>query len=351
MQNTSLWKYCTSQHCKEMICSFELLGKHNQEMSDGEKDRELACLYAVSNHTERHYHFIQIPKKDHTFRKLLVPDPLLKQIQRNILHNVLETLPVSPYATAYLKGAGIVKNASRHTGKDQILKLDLKDFFSDIRFDMIYRTVFRGELFPPPVRSLLTYLCCYRDYLPQGAPISPAVSNLVMKSFDDYMGQWCEKQQIRYTRYCDDMTYSGSFDAVRVRNKARSFLEELGFTLNDKKTRILTKHVRQSVTGIVVNHHPQVSRAYRMKLRQEIYYCRKFGVKSHLEQKKDNIYLPGGEEGIQRYLQSLLGKVNYILQVNPADQSFLSARECVRDMMGLNIFRGFAEAEPGVDVN
>ena len=321
MSNTDLWKQCTAEQSKNFILSLQLLG--NTKLS---QPKQIACLYAISNHTQRHYQPVTIPKRDGTPRHLLVPKPHLKIIQKNILHTLLDQMVISPYAMAYHKGGGIIPNASVHTGQKQILKLDIKDFFGNIIFPMVYKCAFPYRYYPPSVSTLLTSLCCYKDYLPQGSPTSAAISNLVMRPFDDYMGQWAGKQGIKYTRYCDDMTFSGDFNAHNVINKVRSYLQVMGFTLNEKKTKILTRDKKQYVTGIIVNTKPQVSRQYRKELRQEIYYCRKFGAASHLAHVHDETYLPLGISGIEKYLMVLLGKVNFILQVNPQDKEFQEAK-------------------------
>lgn len=318
MENAGLWKYCTPEQSRDFLLSFRLFGE-----TEWTVEKQIACLYAVSNHTDHHYHPAGIPKRDGSIRRLWVPDRLLMKIQRNILHNILDQMPVSPYAMAYHPGGGIVANASVHTGSRQILKLDIRDFFEHILFEHVYRCAFPTVYFPPSVGTLLTSLCCYRDILPQGAPTSAAISNLVMKPFDTYMGSWCEEKGIRYSRYCDDLTFSGDFDAGLVIRKAGSFLKAMGFELNGKKTRVVTCHQRQEVTGIVVNQKPQVTKEFRRRLRQELYYCRRFGLKSHLETVRDTRFLPYGEAGIMRYWLSLLGRVNYVLHVNPEDVSFL----------------------------
>ena len=327
MENTGLWKYCTPEQSREFLLSLRLLGRTDRE--DGE---QLACLYAVSNHIEKHYHPAEIRKRDGSIRRLLVPDPLLKKIQRNILHNILDQMPVSPYATAYHKGAGIRLNARPHSGAKLLLKLDIKDFFENILFCQVYQQAFPTIYFPPSVGTILTYLCCYRDYLPQGAPTSAAISNLVMKPFDTYMGAWCGEKGIRYSRYCDDMSFSGEFDADTVIRKAGGFLNAMGFEMNTKKTKAVSCHQRQEVTGIVVNQKPQLSKEYRRRLRQELHYCGRFGLRSHLEAIHDTRFLPLGEAGIQRYRMSLLGKINHILYVNPEDAWFLNARQIVRTL-------------------
>lgn len=326
MSGSDLWKYCTMEHCKELLLSFGLLGD-----TSWTEAKQLACLYAVANHVEKHYRPVTILKRDGSPRSLLVPDPLLKRIQSNLLHGVLDGMDVSQYATAYRKGSSIVSNAAAHVGKPQVLKLDIEHFFDNIHFLMVYRSVFSASLFPVPVGTLLTHFCCYRDRLPQGAPTSAAISNLVMRSFDAYIGTWCAQQGIAYTRYCDDMTFSGEFDARMVTNKVRGYLREMGFALNEEKTKRLAQHNRQMVTGIVVNQAAQAPAQYRKRLRQTLYYCEKFGVAEHLSFIGDARYLPF-EEGIKRYLDSLLGQVNFVLHVNPHDAYFQQAKHTVQTL-------------------
>ncbi len=317
MVQTDLWKYCTPEHCRDMLLSFRLLGD-----TSWPDEKVTACLYAVSNHTECHYRTEWIPKKDGTRRRLLVPDKLLKRIQKNILHHILNGFTVSACATAYHKGAGVVPNAIVHTGKKVVVKLDVNDFFGSISFPMVLSGAFPGQYFPPGVGTMLSALCCCGDFLPQGAPTSPAISNLVMKPYDDYMQQWCGDRGISYTRYCDDMTFSGDFDPELVIRKVSGFLNTMGFALNQKKTRILYKNGRQTVTGIVVNEKTQVSKDYRRKLRQEIHYCLKYGVRSHMNRTGKEILFPEGRAEEKRYIQTLLGKIRFILQVNPEDRWF-----------------------------
>lgn len=324
MENGGLWKYCTPEQSREFLLTLGLLGE-----TKWPEGKQLACLYGVSNRIEQHYIPAAVRKRDGSIRRLLAPDPLLKKIQRNILHNILDQMTVSPYATAYHKGSGIVKNARIHTGAKQILKLDIKDFFGHILFYHVYQYAFPTIYFPPSVGTLLTHLCCYRDYLPQGAPASAAISNLVMKPFDAYMGEWCEARGIRYSRYCDDMTFSGEFNADEVIRKAGGFLKSMGFELHGKKTKVVSCHSRQQVTGIVVNQKPQVTKEYRRQLRQTLYYCERYGLQSHLEAIHDTRYLPLGKAGFTRYWLSLLGRVNYVLQVNPEDSWFLDGRSRV----------------------
>lgn len=366
MGGKDLWKYCTQEQVRAALRSLRLLdGVRIQE------ENYFSCLYAVSNHPEQHYHPASVPKKGGGVRRLLVPDPLLCRIQKNILRHVLAELPISEYAAAYKPGTSIVENAKPHVGAKELLKLDIRHFFDSITFFQVYGQAFPSTCYPPAIRTMLANLCCCRDLLPQGAPTSPAVSNLVMKPFDEYMGNWCQERGIGYTRYCDDMAFSGEFDRREVQNKVRSFLAAYGFELNEQKTRVQKAHQRQTVTGIVVNEKPQVSRAYRRKLRAEVHYCSKYGVESHLQRRREGQAPENGrlmeagkpEEMLPQetgkpekmpsqeadssasgcseemdvdcvhFLQQLLGKINYVLQVNPEDTEFCRAKEIVKEML------------------
>lgn len=328
MYEPDLWKYCTAEHCREMLLSFRLL-----EGEEWTEDKVISCLYAVSNHTEKHYSRIRIPKKGGGVRQIQAPDPLLKTIQRSILHHILEGFELPPCAAAYHKGASIRENAACHTGRNVVLKLDIKDFFGSITFSMVHQRAFNSRYFPVPVGTLLTSLCCYKDSLPQGSPASAAISNLVMKPFDEYMEGWCQIQDIVYSRYCDDMTFSGDFAAAEVIGKVKGYLGAMGFELNQSKTKVLTRHTRQSVTGIVVNDKVSVPSAYRRALRQDVYYCRKFGVQEHLKSRNVKKYLEMGAAGEVKYLMSLLGKIGFILSVTPEDVWFSEAEETVKTLL------------------
>lgn len=306
MAGQDFWKYCTTEEIGRTLRTFDLL-----KGLDVPEEAYLPCLYTVSNQIETHYHPVVISKKSGGRRKLLVPDALLRTIQRNLLHHVLEEFQISEFACAYKKGTSIVDNARPHVGAKLVLKLDIQDFFDQITWILVYQNAFPGTHFPPAIRKMLTEFCCVRDRLPQGAPTSPTVSNLVMRPFDVHMGEWCREQEIRYTRYCDDLTFSGVFAPEEVIRKVRGFLQVYGFELNRKKTRVLGRGNAQSVTGIVVNEKAQVSRAYRRKLRQEVYLFDRYGIKTEEGPKND-----------EKERMRLLGKMRYVLSVNPEDVWF-----------------------------
>ena len=223
-------------------------------------------LYMLSNnHITRkkrkdvkysNYHTVIIHRgRGHRNRTIHIPNDFLKFVQRRILDSYLYQLEVSDYSTAYSKGSSLLDNASPHIGKECILKLDISHFFDSIDDDMVY-LVMKQLRFSVPATSLLTNICTYNGQLPQGAPTSPYIANLVMKHFDEKIGHWCKERNIAYTRYCDDMTFSGNKADIRrvhIVRKVKSMLYRMGFALNDNKTVYITSSQQQRVTGVVVN--------------------------------------------------------------------------------------------------
>lgn len=293
-----------------------------RELSSLEQDLGISAkpLYAVSNNLSKHYRKTKLPKKGGGFRNLSVPDEVLKSIQKRIAEVLLIHMPVSRYAKAYRFGSSTLRNAKHHIGKQVVLKLDILHFFDSIRYSTVKDKVFPENIYAEPLRILLTMLCYYKDALPQGAPSSPAITNIILYEFDEQIGQWCWERGIAYTRYCDDMTFSGDFDPAEVIRFIRLELKKMGFLLNEQKTKIQRPGKQQTVTGIVVNERLSIPTDYRRKLRQELYFCRKFGIREHLQK-------IGLEILEDTYRMQLLGKVNYVLQVHPDDEEIKAARK------------------------
>ncbi len=274
------------------------------------------ALYTLSNNISSHYHRVSVPKTNGEYRELSVPDGSMKTVQRRIAESLLAYEEISPYATAYRVCGSTVVNARPHLGSVTILKLDIKHFFDSIIYPLVKEKAFPSYKYSESNRILLTILCLYRDALPQGAPTSPVISNIIMKDFDNTIGEWCAARNIKYTRYCDDMTFSGNINRQEIVAFVKKELARLGFFLNDGKTVFAKRGQKKLVTGIVVNKKLNTSSAYRKMLRQELYYCRKFGVQSHLECTKADM-----DE--KSYLRKLLGKVNYVLSVDKSNKEVL----------------------------
>ena len=268
----------------------------------------LGALYAVSRHLSRHYRPVERPKAGGGVRRLWVPHARLKEIQRRILHRLLDYRVPSPWATAYRFGGGPVPNAARHAGRPWLLKLDIQGFFDHILYRDVKEAAFPADTFAEPLRVLLSMLCYYREGLPQGAPTSPAVANLVMAGFDRQVGAWCGARGIVYTRYCDDMAFSASHRMEGLLLFVEAALGERGLFLRRDKTLLAGPGQRKLVTGLVVNEGVDLPAPRRRALRQEVYYCRRFGLEGHAAAR--------GEDP-DRCLRRLLGQVGFWLQADP----------------------------------
>lgn len=277
-------------------------------------------LYSVSNSVHEHYRKVSIEKKDGGYRELSVPDQLLKSIQRSINSKLLWMENVSKFATAYIPGGSTLRNAKPHVGNPIVLKLDIRHFFDSILYSTVKEKAFPADRYSEQNRVLLTLLCVYHDALPQGAPTSPAISNIIMCDFDNAVGSWCAARGIVYTRYCDDMTFSGEFNPQVVKAFVRSELRKIGFFLNDKKTVALNNGQRHTITGVVANDHLRVSSDYKRKIRQELFYCRKYGIVDHLQR-------TGVDPDPEHYRLVLLGRVNYALSIDPTDMELKRYKE------------------------
>lgn len=267
-------------------------------------------VFAVSNSSENFYRYFYIPKKNHGVRPISEPLPNLKDIQEWILHNVLYCVDVSEYAKAYIPNKTIKDNVKFHRRQIKVMTLDIKHFFDSLSDWMVFQ-FFLEKGYSESVSMLLTKLCCLNGCLPQGAPTSAALSNILMINFDKDVAEYCLNNSIRYTRYADDMTFSGDFEEVEVIRFVRNKLRMMGLELNDDKTRVRIQGQQQEVTGIVVNDRIQLPKRTRKEIRQNMYYISKFGLQSHLE------YI-GAENN--NYLEQLLGKVGYAVFINPKDK-------------------------------
>ena len=303
-----MWKYIGTKECNDFLLSLNLFNCKDEKTY-------LKTLYSISNNIENNYKVYKIKKHNGKYRTIHEPNTLLKHIQKQILVNILNNKSISEYAKAYHKGISLKDNALPHINKIIILKLDIKDFFENISFIDVYNCCFPIEYFPKSVGMLLTTLCTYDDHLTQGSPTSAYISNLVMKDFDEEIGFWCEENNISYTRYSDDMTFSGNFNPSDIIKKVRKMLYKLGLQLNNDKIHVVTKKASQTVTGLVVNDKVQVGIKYRKEIRKAVYYINKYGLDSHLKRINKN--------NKRKYLNSLYGKILYVLQINKDDKEFI----------------------------
>lgn len=185
-------------------------------------------IYRMSNSPKHFYRSFKIEKKNGKLRSIDEPLPDLKKIQKWILREILDNIAVSPYAKAYVSGQSIKENARFHRGQNCVLTVDIKDFFPSITIFRIIK-VFENIGYSRPVSVFLANLCCLKKSLPQGAPTSPALSNIVAGNLDIKLSSFARENKLRYTRYADDITFSGEFIPKQTISHIRSILKSEGF--------------------------------------------------------------------------------------------------------------------------
>lgn len=274
-------------------------------------------LKRAALYTDYFYRKFKVPKKNGKKREISEPLPSLKEIQIWILQNILYKIEVSKYAKAYIPKMSIKQNLIFHKGQPKVFTVDIENFFPSIMQNEVEQ-IFLSLGYSKILGDLISKLCCLNGSLPQGAPTSPYLSNIYLKTADDTISKYCREKNIRYTRYADDMTFSGDFSEVELLAFIRLTMTKLDLKINDRKTKLMLPNTRQTVTGIVVNEKLQVVFQKRNKIRQALYYIKKFGLENHMNKlkiKKAN------------YVSHLLGQITFILEINPKDKEFIEYKE------------------------
>jgi retron-type reverse transcriptase len=224
-------------------------------------------LHWMAHNQKRFYTEFRIPKSNGESRTILSPNGALRAQQEWILRRILNKRTSHPCAFGFVPGRSIVDNARRHTGREVVVRIDLKDFFPTITHREV-RKVFERLGYPYRVANLLANLCTVDGKLPQGAPTSPSLSNLVCQKLDRRFAGLRKKLKFRYTRYADDLVFSSNNPKLpSLIPFFKEVIQDEGFEVNDTKIHVMRKGQRQKVTGVVVNRKPNVSREQRRLLR------------------------------------------------------------------------------------
>ncbi|NNG05028.1 MAG: RNA-directed DNA polymerase, partial [Inquilinus sp.] len=280
----------------------------------------------------QHYSYAWVPKRRGAPRLIEAPKPRLKALQRQILRDILDRIPVHEAAHGFVKGRSCLGGAARHGGEAVVATLDLADFFPSVPLERVHG-IFRCLGYPTAVARLLTGLCSTTTprgvlaaapgvkrppgafvpeaapHLPQGAPTSPALANLSANRLDARLDQLAEYAGARYTRYADDLAFSGDDEFAAGIGSFLATVEEIiraeRFAPNRRKTRIMRRAGRQQVTGLVVNQHLNVPRPDYDRLKAILHNCARHG--------------PAGQnrDGHPDFRAHLDGRVGWVQTVNP----------------------------------
>jgi len=257
-----------------------------------------------------------LPKKSGGTRLVSAPSKPLKRIQRTILHQIIEPLGQHPDAYGFIKGLSIKQNAARHIRKNVVVNCDIRNCFPSVSWSLVLGCLRRdlSDTLSPSTISLLVDIVCSRGGLPIGAPSSPALLNRVLKVTDEYLSEAAIKRGADYSRYADDLTFSGDSTVIGLIKVASSLLSRIGLELDPKKTNIYRRGRRQIVTGLTVNEQVSVPRRIRRQLRAAVHALEKG--------------LPHHWHGKEQTDSALLGRLNFFKDISPELAEPLISRFC-----------------------
>lgn len=290
---------------------------------------------------QKHFPYKNFPISKRTGGKrwISVPVPPLMAVQSWINQNILNKVTPHSAAYAYVCNRKIIQHAQRHCGSDWLIKIDIKDFFGniserqvfDVFLDLGYPRLLSFEMARLCTRvtpkrkgkrwlktisehSIPSYSSKFVGSLPQGAPTSPALSNLVCINLDKKLTSLAMSHGAIFSRYADDLCFSlpeGSRkSAFSIKKDVSKILREYGFSDNSKKTRIIPPGARKMLTGLNVNNSsPKIPKEVRDSVRMHLYFSKKNGIASHCKER--------GFRSVIGFRNYLAGVIGYIASVDP----------------------------------
>lgn len=263
-------------------------------------------LYWLMSDNGEHYFLLSL--KGRKKRTVFSPKPKLKACQRWILKRMLSKVPLHLCAQGFCKGRSVLTHAQKHTRKYFVLTMDIKKFFETITSRRVYG-LFRSLGYSEEAALALALLATRKGRLPLGAPTSPAIANLVCRSMDARLSALAAKFGANYSRYADDMAFSGDAEFYKARKRliflAEKIINEEGFALNKEKQRGMRAGTRQYVTGVVVNSKPSLPREGMRKLRAILHNSARTGLEAQNKKK------------IPHFREYLRGYIAYVNMFNP----------------------------------
>ncbi|ELI6456060.1 RNA-directed DNA polymerase [Flavobacterium psychrophilum] len=262
-------------------------------------------LNDIIEYRSNYYTYYLIKKRTKGHRRIIAPYTTISEIQNWIKTNILDNLATNVNSTAYQKGNSIYNNAKIHENNEVVFNIDLENFFETITERRVYG-IFKSIGYAKNVAVDLAKICTtiitekkyeelaedvkihFEDYiqlkepvLPQGACTSPTLSNLICRKLDIRFSKLANKLGLQYSRYADDITFSGSIDKLPKIKLLQKIINEENFKINNNKVKILKKGDRQMVTGLLVDGKVRIPQKYKKEIFRHLRFCEKFGGFTH----------------------------------------------------------------------
>ena len=278
---------------------------------------EVNRLEEILNNVSGHYQEFWMRKRSGGYRMISAPDKDLQAIQSTIYSRILSSVTiVHPAAVGFRCGRSVVDNAAPHLGKRYVLKMDIHDFFGSIRSPRVRQT-FKKIGYPENVSKVLGALCCLHRHLPQGAPTSPALSNIVGYEMDRKLAALAAEYGLTYTRYADDLTFSGDvFPKEQIIPQVKRIIRDEKFEPNHKKTHFMNQSSKKIITGVSVASGVKLTipKSKKREIRKNVYFILTKGLAEH--QRRIGSHDPA-------YLKRLIGMLCYWRAIEP-DNTYAS---------------------------
>lgn len=301
------------------LVSKEVSEKNKKPNSSYKRIKASAFNYYLY-HKKNKYHVFQRPKKSGGFRSIKAPDPYLKSLQRYLNICFQASYIPKKAANGFVQDRNIRTNASLHVKKRFVYNVDVKDFFPSIYFGRVRKVLTLEPFnFNEEVSTIIANLCCDEGSIPQGAPTSPFISNLVCQRLDRKMIQLGQRYKFHYSRYADDLTFSSNLDIFNtfLRNTINNTIQNEGFEINTKKERLQNSTERQMVTGLIVNKKINIPRPKIKLVRAMIHSWAKKGYeKANTQFQSKNVSPYKKTAPLDRHLEGML---NYISMIRGKD--------------------------------
>lgn len=266
----------------------------------------IPAIFSAIASPEHFYRSFRIPKRRGGFRVIDSPYQSLEIIQRRILDNILSSFSTHANAYAFSKRKNALAHASRHLACSELITLDIRDFFPSITRQMVIETLITRGL-SEGIANYISLLCCLNNALPQGACTSPALSNLVFSQLDERFTRLSEALLLQYSRYADDLAFSGDTIPRDMSQLVERILNSKGFELNKEKVRLKINGAKKIITGVSISSGvPKAPREFKRRLRTQVFELEKNANKiSQMREFDPLIY------------ERVLGRLNYLLQIEP----------------------------------
>ena len=269
---------------KQVQCQAQYFNVHGArniyKLLDIDKDKAKDIVTNIENY----YRSYPIKKASGSLRWIDAPQDKLKEIQKKILTRLLYQFRAHESAMGFIKHISVKDGAEKHLGNKVVLCMDVHNFFGSLSLFQVYAafgymlkkltSTKKSFSYSAEDLDLLVKLTTYKAHVPQGAPTSPALANIICRQMDRELKSIADKNDLVYTRYADDISFSHArknFKITKVIEQTKKILSYYGLKLNKKKTRVLRPHKRMCITGVVINEKLSVPKYVWRNVRAQLH--------------------------------------------------------------------------------